>query len=79
MKEQLYDSLAVVEELSGRIEDLKNQVRVQFHERHDISNRLYSMYFDSTTQDKVTKQQHSIYMLIQQSAIINNYESHTLS
>lgn len=57
MKEQLYDSLAVVEELSGRIEDLKNQVRVQFHERHDISNRLYSMYFDSTSQDKVTKQQ----------------------
>ena len=57
MKEQLYDSLAVVEELSGRIEDLKNQVRVQFQERHDISNRLYSMYFDSTSQDKVTKQQ----------------------
>jgi len=57
MKEQLYDSLAVVEELSGKIEDLKNQVRVQFHERHDISNRLYSMYFDSTSQDKVTKQQ----------------------
>ena len=57
MKEQLYDSLSVVEELSGKIEDLKNQVRVQFHERHDISNRLYSMYFDSTSQDKVTKQQ----------------------
>lgn len=57
MKEQLYDSLSVVEELSGKIEDLKNQVRVQFRERHDISNRLYSMYFDSTSQDKVTKQQ----------------------
>lgn len=57
MKEQLYDSLAVVEELSGKIEDLKNQVRVQFHERHDLSNRLYSMYFDSESQDKVTKQQ----------------------
>ena len=57
MKEQLYDSLSVVEELSGKIEDLKNQVRVQFRERHDISNRLYSMYFDSTNQDKVTKQQ----------------------
>lgn len=57
MKEQLYDSLAVVEELSGKIEDLKNQVRVQFHERHDLSNRLYSMYFDSESQDKITKQQ----------------------
>lgn len=57
MNEQLYDSLAVVEELSGKIEDLKNQVRVQFHERHDLSNRLYSMYFDSESQDKITKQQ----------------------
>lgn len=57
MDEQLYDSLAVVEELSGKIEDLKNQVRVQFHERHDLSNRLYSMYFDSESQDKITKQQ----------------------
>lgn len=57
IKEQLYDSLAVVDELSGKIENLKNQVRVQFHERHDISNRLYSMYFDSTSQDKITKQQ----------------------
>lgn len=57
MKEQLYDSLAVVEELSGKIEELKNQVRVQFHERHDLSNRLYSMYFDSESQEKVTKQQ----------------------
>ena len=57
MKEQLYDSLAVVEELSGKIEDLKNQVRVQFRERHDLSNRLYSMYFDSESQDKITKQQ----------------------
>ena len=56
-KEQLYDSLAVVDELSGKIEELKNQVRVQFHERHDMSNRLYSMYFDSESQDKVTKQQ----------------------
>ncbi len=57
MDEQLYDSLAVVEELSRKIEDLKNQVRVQFHERHDLSNRLYSMYFDSESQDKITKQQ----------------------
>ncbi|MBO4723961.1 MAG: hypothetical protein J5596_01405 [Bacteroidaceae bacterium] len=57
MKEQLYDSLAVVEELSGKIEQLKNQVRVQFHERHDLSNRLYSMYFDFESHDKVTKQQ----------------------
>ena len=57
MDEQLYDSLAVVEELSGKIEDLKKQVRVQFHERHDLSNRLYSMYFDSDSQDKITKQQ----------------------
>lgn len=57
MKEQLYDSLSVVEELSGKIEDLKNQVRVQFHERHDMSNRLYSMYFDAESQDKITKQQ----------------------
>ena len=57
MDEQLYDSLAVVEELSGKIEDLKNQVRIQFHERHDLSNRLYSMYFDSESQDKITKQQ----------------------
>ena len=57
MKEQLYDSLVLVEELSGKIEDLKKQVRVQFHERHDLSNRLYSMYFDSESQDKITKQQ----------------------
>lgn len=57
MDEQLYDSLAVVEELSGKIEDLKKQVRVQFHERHDLSNRLYSMYYDSESQDKITKQQ----------------------
>ena len=57
MNEQLYDSLAVVDELSGKIEDLKNQVRIQFRERHDLSNRLYSMYFDSESQDKVTKQQ----------------------
>lgn len=57
MKEQLYDSMAVVEELSGKIEDLKKQVRIQFHERHDLSNRLYSMYFDSESQDKITKQQ----------------------
>ena len=57
MDEQLYDSLAVVEELSGKIEDLKNQVRIQFHERHDLSNRLYSMYFDSESQEKITKQQ----------------------
>lgn len=57
MKEQLYDSLVLVEELSGKIEDLKNQVRVQFHERHDLSNRLYSMYFDSESQEKITKQQ----------------------
>lgn len=57
LDEQLYDSLAVVEELSGKIEDLKNQVRIQFHERHDLSNRLYSMYFDSESQEKITKQQ----------------------
>lgn len=57
MKEQLYESLSVVEELSRKIEDLRSQVRVQFHERHDMSNRLYSMYFDSESQDKITKQQ----------------------
>lgn len=57
MKEQLFDSLTVVEDLTNKIEQLKNQVRVQFHERHDMSNRLYSMYFDSESQDKVTKQQ----------------------
>lgn len=57
MKEQLFDSLSVVEELSGKIEDLKNQVRIQFHERHDLSNRLYSIYFDSESQEKITKQQ----------------------
>lgn len=57
MKEQLYDSMAVAEELMGKIKDLKKQVREQFHERHDMSNRLYSMYFDSESQDKITKQQ----------------------
>lgn len=64
MQEQLYDSLAVVEELSAinhintdKIEHLKNEVRRQFRERHDMSNRLYSMYFDSESQDKITKQQ----------------------
>lgn len=64
MKEELFDSLALVEELTAlndkhknTIKQLKNEVRTQFHERHDISNRLYSMYFDSESQDKVTKQQ----------------------
>ena len=57
MKEQLYESMAVAAELSDKIEDLKNQVRVQFRERHDLSNRLYSMYYDSENQDKITKQQ----------------------
>lgn len=57
MKEQLYESMAVAEELTDKIEDLKNQVRVQFRERHDLSNRLYSMYYDSENQDKITKQQ----------------------
>lgn len=64
MKEQLFDSLALVEELKtlnnkhkNTIKQLKNEVRTQFHERHDISNRLYSMYFDSESQEKVTKQQ----------------------
>ena len=64
MKEQLFDSLALVEELTAlndkhknTIKQLKNEVRTQFHERHDISNRLYSMYFDSESQEKVTKQQ----------------------
>lgn len=57
MKEQLYESMAVAAELSDKIEDLKNQVRVQFRERHDLSNRLYAMYYDSENQDKITKQQ----------------------
>lgn len=64
MKEQLFDSLALVEELKAlndkhknTIKQLKNEVRTQFHERHDISNRLYSMYFDSESQEKITKQQ----------------------
>lgn len=64
MKEQLFDSMALVEELTAlndkhksTIKKLKNEVRAQFHERHDISNRLYSMYFDSESQDKVAKQQ----------------------
>lgn len=64
MKEQLFDSLALVEELTAlndkhknTIKHLKNEVRTQFHERHDISNRLYSMYFDFESQEKVTKQQ----------------------
>lgn len=64
IQEQLFDSLALVEELTAlndkhknTIKKLKNEVRTQFHERHDISNRLYSMYFDSESQEKVTKQQ----------------------
>lgn len=64
IKELLFDSLALVEELTAlndkhknTINKLKNEVRTQFHERHDISNRLYSMYFDSESQEKVTKQQ----------------------
>lgn len=71
MKEQLYDSLAVVEELSGKIEDLKNEVRIQFHERHDLSNRLYSMYFDSESQDKITKQQLNVTI----NSLIKDYTS----
>ena len=64
IQEQLYDSLGVVEELTAQnlmhtntIEQLRNQVRIQFHERYDITNRLYSMYFDSASQEKITKQQ----------------------
>ena len=64
IQEQLYDSLAVVDELTAlnhkntnTIEQLKKQVRIQFHERYDITNRLYSMYFDSASQEKITKQQ----------------------
>lgn len=64
MQEQLYDSLAVVDELTAlnhkntkTIEQLRNQVLIQFHERYDITNRLYSMYFDSASQEKITKQQ----------------------
>ena len=71
MKEQLYDSMSVAEELSGKIEELKNQVRVQFHERHNISNRLYSMYFDSGNQEKVTKQQLNVTI----NSLIKDYTS----
>lgn len=57
MKEQLFESMGVAGELSDKIEDLKNQVMVQLRERHDLSNRLYAMYYDSENQDKITKQQ----------------------
>lgn len=64
MKEQLFDSLTVVEELTAvnhknkdMIKKLRHQLLTQFHERHDMSNRLYSMYFDSENQEKITKQQ----------------------
>ena len=64
MEEQLYESLTVVEELtaannihSNKITQLKSEVIRQFHERHDVSNRLYSMYFDTKSEERITKQQ----------------------
>lgn len=64
MQEQLYDSLATIEELTAanhistdKIVQLRSEILRQFQERHDVSNHLYSMYFGSNYHDKITKQQ----------------------
>ena len=64
MQEQLYDSLATIEELTAanhistdKIVRLRSEILRQFQERHDVSNHLYSMYFGSNYHDKITKQQ----------------------
>lgn len=64
MEEQILDSLSVVKELTivnhtntRKIESLKSELLNQIHERHDVSNRLYSMYFDSKSHEKIAKQQ----------------------
>lgn len=76
--EQLYDSLALVEELTAsnrkhtdKIEYLKSEVMKQFHERHDVSNLLYSMYFDTKSQEKITKQQ----LIVIVNSLIRDYTS----
>ena len=64
VEKQLDESMAVVEELTDvnhkhtdLIEKLREQVRSQFHERHDMSNRICTLYFDSDKQERVSKQQ----------------------
>lgn len=78
MEEQLYDTLAVVEELTvknrihtDKIAQLKNEVIKQFHERHDVSNLLYSMYFDTDSQEKITRQQ----LIVIVKSMIKDYTS----
>ena len=64
IKEQLYDSISVVEELTitnrihtDKIERLLTEIRKQFHERYDMTNILYSIYLDIDSNQKITKQQ----------------------
>ena len=64
IEERLYDSLAAVKELTtsnrihvDKISRLKDEVLKQLYGRQEMSNRLYSMYFDSENQEKITKQQ----------------------
>lgn len=78
VEEQLYDSLSLVEELTAsnrthtdKIEYLRSEVMKQFHERHDVSNLLYSMYFDTKSREKITKQQ----LIVIVNSLIRDYTS----
>lgn len=78
VEEQLYDSLSLVEELTAtnrthtdKIEYLRREVMKQFHERHDVSNLLYSMFSDTKSQEKITKQQLTVIV----NSLIRDYTS----
>lgn len=78
VEEQLYDSLLLVEELTAsnrihtdKIEYLRSEVMKQFHERHDVSNLLYSMFSDTKSQEKITKQQLTVIV----NSLIRDYTS----
>lgn len=78
VEEQLYDSLTLVEELTAsnrthtdKIAYLKSEIEKQFHERHDVSNLLYSMFIDTKSQDKITKQQ----LIVIVNSLIKDYTS----
>ena len=82
VEEQLYDSLSLVEELTAsnrihtdKIEYLRREVMKQFHERHDVSNLLYSMFSDTKSQEKITKQQLTVIV----NSLIRDYTSQEYS
>lgn len=70
--------MSLVEELTAtnrthtdKIEYLRREVMKQFHERHDVSNLLYSMFSDTKSQEKITKQQLTVIV----NSLIRDYTS----